>query len=233
MKEFLAGKYTSSFFQYQSQVEGTSWFMNVLTSSLEKLSTWLSYEKVKLDWSKVQYTHQYSDTFRSIWLGRIQKVRSSWRGKEGPSKANENKQLRGRKGGSSLSVCSLCKKNCLIYQTWFFLICCLIFYVEFTKNVTIFSLFTPRFFIRKFINVAEHFLIGGGWGGGNSLKRTWKKQKNMKAGSKWLYSYSFTIFLGERFKILSITIALKCGLPNAESTGQWLIEGLFKHCREE
>ena len=84
MKEFLAGKYTSSFFQYQSQVEGTSWFMNVLTSSLEKLSTWLSYEKVKLDWSKVQYTHQYSDTFRSIWLGRIQKVRSSWRGKGGP-----------------------------------------------------------------------------------------------------------------------------------------------------
>ena len=154
---------------------------------------------------------------------------------EGRSLKSKWKQkTEGEEGvGSSLSVCSLCKKNCLIFQTWFFLICCLIFYVEFTKNVTIFSLFTPRFFIRKFINVAEHFLIGGGWGGGNSLKRTWKKQKNMKAGSKWLYSYSFTIFLGERFKILSITIALKCGLPNAESTGQWLIEGLFKHCREE
>ena len=43
----------------------------------------------------------------------------------------------------------------------------LIFCVEFTKKLVLFSLFTPRFFIRKFINVAELFLRVRGY----SLKR--------------------------------------------------------------
>ena len=43
-------------------------------------------------------------------------------------------------------------------------------YVEFTKELFVFALFTPRFFIRKFINVTELFLRGGL---GNSLKRTY------------------------------------------------------------
>ena len=46
----------------------------------------------------------------------------------------------------------------------------LIFYVEFTKNLILFSLFTPRFFIRKFINVVKLFLREGGI---NSLKQTY------------------------------------------------------------
>ena len=33
-------------------------------------------------------------------------------------------------------------------------------FVEFTKKIIIFSLFTPRPFIRKFINVEELFLRG-------------------------------------------------------------------------
>ena len=35
------------------------------------------------------------------------------------------------------------------------------FYVEFTKKLIIFSLFTPRFFIQEFIRVTEIFLRGG------------------------------------------------------------------------
>ena len=35
------------------------------------------------------------------------------------------------------------------------------FYVEFTKKLIIFSLFTPRFFIQEFIRVSEIFLKGG------------------------------------------------------------------------
>ena len=35
------------------------------------------------------------------------------------------------------------------------------FYVEFTKKLIIFSLFTPRFFIQEFIGVTEIFLKGG------------------------------------------------------------------------
>ena len=42
-----------------------------------------------------------------------------------------------------------------------------IFYVEFTKKIVIFSLFTPQFFIQKFISIAELFLRGR-WG--NPLK---------------------------------------------------------------
>ena len=34
-------------------------------------------------------------------------------------------------------------------------------YVEFTKKLIIFSLFTPRFFIQEFIRVSEIFLKGG------------------------------------------------------------------------
>ena len=37
----------------------------------------------------------------------------------------------------------------------------LIFYVEFAKKFFTFSLFTPQFFIRKFISIAELFFRGG------------------------------------------------------------------------
>ena len=47
-------------------------------------------------------------------IGVIQKVRSSLRG-EGGSLKSERKRTGG--GGSSLSVRSLCEKNCLIFQT--------------------------------------------------------------------------------------------------------------------
>ena len=42
----------------------------------------------------------------------------------------------------------------------------LIFYIEFTKKSILISLFTPHFFIRKFINVGNFFERGGD----NSLK---------------------------------------------------------------
>ena len=108
------------------------------------------------------------------------------------------KTNRGR-GGVKLkgSLCSLCEKNCLIFQlanrvpcnkllgsSWkfhkkgvdifliFFYIwtckyfyCCYrlyicvkniaIFYVEFTKKIIFFSLFTPQFFIPKFIRILD------------------------------------------------------------------------------
>ena len=38
-----------------------------------------------------------------------------------------------------------------------------IFYVEFTKTIILFSIFIPLFFIRKFISVAKPFLKGE-WG---------------------------------------------------------------------
>ena len=51
----------------------------------------------------------------------------------------------------------------------------MIFYVEFTKKLILFFLFTPRFFVPNFINVANLFLRieGGGEVGANSLKQTY------------------------------------------------------------
>ena len=73
-----------------------------------------------------------------------------------------------------------CEKNCLIFQRvnckCFYCHCMyncvknrsivLIYYVEFAKNITLFSVVTLRFFIRKFINVTERFFRRGGGGGG-------------------------------------------------------------------
>ena len=48
----------------------------------------------------------------------------------------------------------------------------MIFYVYITKKLIIFPFFTPRFSIRKFIIVAELFLIRGSGVGVNSLRQT-------------------------------------------------------------
>ena len=49
----------------------------------------------------------------------------------------------------------------------------LTFYVEFTKNFILFSLFTTRFFIRRFISIAELFSERESRGRGSSLKGTY------------------------------------------------------------
>ena len=43
----------------------------------------------------------------------------------------------------------------------------ILIFIKFSKKLILVSLFTPRFFLQKFINVAEHFFETEG---GNSLK---------------------------------------------------------------
>ena len=85
----------------------------------------------------------------------------------------------------------------------------MIFYVEFTKKLIPFSLFSPRFFIPKFISVAKLFLRGAGThqsertlrrgvAGGEARGGTYKTNKD-KQGGRRVKNRSFerTYFLND------------------------------------